>query len=78
MAVYNYGNKYPQEVVKKINDNLAQIQALYNECENLATEHGISFSYSGPAGYGDGGYFDPEGKSGYDEDQYWCASSQSC
>lgn len=66
-----------------INKALSGVSDLYAEAEALAIEHGISFSYSGPAGYGDGGSFDPEciGEKEYDwedESTGWQASSHSC
>lgn len=70
MSAYNHGGKYPQEAVESINELLMQIQALYEECKDIAVQFDIAFTYSGPAGYGDGGYFDPE--------DHWTASSQSC
>lgn len=55
---------------KQIAAKLAQIDVLYAECASIAEEAGIStFSYGGPAGYGDGGYWTESG---------WQASSQSC
>jgi hypothetical protein len=67
-----------------INAALSNIRSLYAECEEIAIAHGISFTYSGPSGYGDGGGFDPERLD--EEKEYdweddptgWRASSQSC
>lgn len=70
------------QAAAKINAALTTIQALYAECEEVAIAHGVSFSYSGPAGYGDSGGFDPE--SAGEEDEWgdeqsgWRPSSQSC
>ncbi len=70
------------QAAEKINAALIAIDELYAECEEVAIAHGVSFSYSGPAGYGDGGAFDPEivGEENDwgDEQSGWCASSQSC
>ena len=63
----------PEAAVQAINERLAQIAALYEQCEAIATEHGVDFSYDGPAGYGDGGYFYTEDGAGQ-----WQASSNSC
>lgn len=68
----------PQKAMKEVNDRLAKIKELYAECEAIAMEHGVHFSYSGPAGYGDGGYFDPEREEDWRGDSKWLASSQSC
>lgn len=66
----------------KINAALTAIQELYAECEEVAITHGVSFSYSGPAGYGDSGGFDPESVGEEDEcgdeQSGWRASSQNC
>lgn len=62
-----------KEALQRIGEKLQQIEQLYAECEVIALASGVSFSYNGPAGYGDGGYFDPE-----DSDSIWMASSQSC
>lgn len=70
------------EAAEKINAALTAIQELYAECEEVAIAHGVSFSYSGPAGYGDSGGFDPESVG--EEDEWgdeksgWRPSSQSC
>lgn len=68
------------EARKEIDQKLGQIADLYEECADIAREHGVSFSYGGPAGYGDGGYFDPERTHNDwgDESDGWLASSQSC
>lgn len=63
----------PKEAMKEVNDRLAKIAELYAECEAIAMEHGVDFSYDGPAGYGDGGYFYTEDGAGQ-----WQASSNSC
>lgn len=88
MAARLYG-KNAQDPIKvgaaaAINTALDNINSLYAEAEALAIEHGISFRYEGPAGYGDGGSFDPERLG--EEKEYdweddptgWFASSQSC
>lgn len=61
-----------EEAQKAIAAKLAQITALYNDCAAISEEAGTYFSYSGPAGYGDGGSYWPG------EDDGWSASSQSC
>lgn len=72
------------EAAAAINTALGNISSLYAEAEALAIEHGISFLYEGPAGYGDGGSFDPERigeEKEYDwEDDPtgWFPSSRSC
>lgn len=74
MAVYEWGTKpEAQDAIRQVNENLRKIEELYSQCAELAREHGFGFSYEGPAGYGDGGYFEPD-----DEDGHWQASSQSC
>ena len=85
MGASIYSDKTPErlEAVQQINNKLAEIMGLYGECEEIAIKHGIHFSYGGPAGYGDGGYFDPSdiGQKEYewsDPSDGWLASSQSC
>lgn len=68
-----------KEAMQAVNDKLRQIDELYKECEKIAIEHNVNFTYSGPAGYGDGGYFYPKGEEdNYGEMTNWHASSQSC
>ncbi|QYW02638.1 hypothetical protein CPT_Marzo_096 [Stenotrophomonas phage Marzo] len=66
-----------------IKAKLDQINRLYGELEEYATKKNLRFHYSGPAGYGDGGSFDPYYVGVYDEytgeeSDGWQASSQSC
>lgn len=58
-----------REAYAKIAEIKGRIEQLYNEAAAIADEHGLYFSYDGPAGYGDGGYY---------EDGEWRASSNSC
>lgn len=58
-----------REAYAKIAEIKRQIDGLYDEAASIADEYGLSFSYGGPAGYGDGGYY---------EDGEWTASSNSC
>jgi hypothetical protein len=81
MAVYEWGiAPDAQEAVRKVNENLQKIAELYEECAQLARENNFSFRYEGPAGYGDGGNFDPH----HTHDNWgnnidgWLASSNSC
>ncbi len=61
----------PEDVLKKANEDLAaaikNAEASLSEAENIANEHGLSFSFS-PA-YGMGGWY---------EAFAWNPSSQSC
>ena len=50
-----------------LSDKLSQAQALINECEKLADEHGLDFSMD--LAYGMGGTY---------EEGAWHPSSQSC
>jgi hypothetical protein len=68
----------PEAAVRAINERLAQIASLYQQCEAIAIEHDVQFSYEGPAGYGDGGYFYPEAEERWGEVLHWIASSTSC
>lgn len=79
MTVWNT-SAAPQEAVQAINEGLKQIAAKYEELAAIAREHGLEFDYQGPAGYGDGGYFDPSRTqdSWGNEIDGWIASSQSC
>ncbi len=61
-----------EEAQKAIAAKLEKIANLYSECAEIAEKAGTYFSYSGPAGYGDGGSYWPG------EDDGWSASSQSC
>jgi hypothetical protein len=56
-----------EDAQKLISDKIEQAYALIRECEGLATEHGLYFSFD--LEYGMGGSFD-EGE--------WHPSSQSC
>lgn len=68
-----------KNAMNEISNRLAEIANLYHECEQIAIDAQVTFSYDGPAGYGDGGYFDPNGTNYYtDEPQMWLPSSQSC
>lgn len=68
-----------KKALEEIRSRLDQIEDLYLQCEEIAIDKGVSFHYSGPAGYGDGGYFDPDGKNYWDDEvQMWKSSSQSC
>lgn len=62
--------------LKQISDNLQKIDALYSECERIALGAQVDFSYSGPAGWGDGGDFycnPPEHR-----EENWIPSSTTC
>ncbi|QBP06290.1 hypothetical protein [Stenotrophomonas phage YB07] len=66
-----------------IKAKLDQINRLYGELEDYAIEKNLRFHYCGPAGYGDGGSFDPDDIGREDEwtgeqSDGWLASSQSC
>lgn len=68
-----------KNALKEISNRLAEIATLYAECEQIAVDAYVSFHYDGPAGYGDCGWFHPEGKNEWtDEPQKWMPSSQSC
>jgi hypothetical protein len=70
-----------QEASAEIASKIAQIQLLLNECEALADEHSMSFSFD-VAGYGMGGSY--SGEANRQPDEYgdeatgWNASSQNC
>lgn len=69
-----------QEASAKIAEILSEIDSLYSEASDIATESGVSFSFDGPT-YGTGGWFDPSeiGKIEWgDELDGWSASSHSC
>lgn len=71
-----------KEATKEINDILKEIDALYQKAAEIADKHNVFFSYSGPAGYGDGGFYDPNWESsdcwGEETGSNWQASSTSC
>lgn len=79
-CVYGNVSEAKVEAAKEINDILGQIHDLYEKAADIAREADVPFTYKGPAGYGDGGYFDADRT----EDHYgnecdgWLASSQSC
>lgn len=76
-----------EEASKIICAKLEQAETLIRECEKLADEAGVDFSWSGPS-YGMGGWFTPKGAEDWDETDsedygspgrgYWMASSRSC
>lgn len=50
-----------QEASKKITELKAEIDILYAEIASVADQAGMDYvRYEGPAGYGDGGYYDTE------------------
>ena len=66
-----------------IKNRLDKINRIYGELEDYATKNNLRFSYAGPAGYGDGGCFNPadigrEDEWSGEESDGWQASSQSC
>ena len=63
-----------EEALKIIATKMGQAEALISECEDLADEHDVDFSFH-PA-YGMGGWYKGE-KDGYGEEG-WNPSSQSC
>lgn len=67
-----------KEAFDEIRRILDEISSLYAECERIGVEHDVAFHYSGPAGYGDGGYFDPHGQDWAGNDEMWQASSAGC
>lgn len=67
---------------KKIAHLLNTIEGLLKDCENIADDAGVDFSWNGPS-YGMGGSYTPDFESSDDEDDWsesagWSASSQSC
>lgn len=88
MAAYanDYERRAEQEIIlacAEIDAKLQKISELYQECAEIALAHNLSFRYTGPAGYGDGGYFDAERineepEYDWEEPTPWLASSQSC
>jgi hypothetical protein len=73
-----------EEANKVLSEKLAAVKALMSECENLADEHGLSFS--SPIGeYGMGGQFYGKGPANEDgeweesDSNYgWVSSSNNC
>lgn len=66
-------NEKQKEASKLIAGKLAEIERLYNECAKIAEDAQVGFSYSGPAGYGDSGWYTPKSEAiaerrEYDED----------
>jgi len=50
-----------QEASKKIVELKAEIDVLYSRIADIADQAGLDYvRYDGPAGYGDGGYYDNE------------------
>lgn len=50
-----------QEALKKITELKAEIDSLYAEIASVADQASLDYvRYEGPAGYGDGGYYDTE------------------
>lgn len=68
-----------EAAIKKIAQNIEQIEKLYKECEQIAIESGVGFDAYSPA-YGMGGWFNPVDieKNDYDCENGWYPSSQSC
>lgn len=67
-----------EAAIKKIAQNIEQIEKLYKECEKIAIKHGIAFSAYSPE-YGMGGTFYPKNYDYLDDEEYgWFPSSQSC
>lgn len=66
-----------QEASKEIARKLAEARKLITECEQIADDAGVDFSWGGPS-YGMGGYYNPKPKpedtTEEDDDNSWCSS----
>lgn len=66
-----------KKALKDISERLEQISDLLRECEEIAKEAKVSFTFSGPA-YGMGGTFTSVADPDFDDSAGWQASSNSC